>query len=123
MPADTPITLDPAEILPPEASGKVVLTLTSQCPEIVTVEARLQFHHRALARTAIFPVDRGHPQKSGGDYPARYGQASAYPWRDPARANEFAEERSSFAQCCGARPKAPSQTVDRQRSVDRTMIP
>ena len=57
LPTETPITLDPADILPEDASGTVTITLRPDPPVTVVIEVRLQLHRQAFTRTAVFPFD------------------------------------------------------------------
>lgn len=52
--ADTPITLDAADILAAESSGQVTIVVKPGNPETVVIEARLQLHGRRFTRSGTF---------------------------------------------------------------------
>ena len=54
--AETPITLDAADILPPESSGHVTIVIKPGKPETVVIEVQLQLRGRRFARSGMFAI-------------------------------------------------------------------
>lgn len=52
--AETPITLDAADILPGESSGNVTIVVKPGRPETVLIEAQLQLRGRRFTRSGTF---------------------------------------------------------------------
>ncbi len=53
---ETPITLDAADILPPDGSGDVTIIVDRRTPGAMLIKARLQLHYRQFTRTARLPA-------------------------------------------------------------------
>ena len=56
LPAETPIVLDAADILPPESSGNVNIVVKSGKPETVVIEVQLQLRGRRFAHSSTFVI-------------------------------------------------------------------
>lgn len=52
--AETPITLDAADVLPAESSGHVTIVVKPGKPETMLIEAQLQLHGRRFTRSGTF---------------------------------------------------------------------